>query len=135
MDNNNTVGTCDYADILLQTENLINCSFQEIKSKYTGYPHSETNHFEKDKKDCVIEIRFDAQEITMTCTFNAEQICDSIFLFPDRVESNHELISYLEEAYNYNFIDTMWFKSNHYIKIKKITPSLNDVCFMVNAKS
>lgn len=135
MDNKNAIGTCNYADILQQTENLLNCSYQEIKSKYAGYPHCETTYFEKDMKDKSIEIRFDEQEISMTCTFNPEQICDSIFLFPDKVENNYDLITYLEEAYNYNFIDTMWFKSNHYIKIKKITPSLNDICFMVNARN
>ena len=134
MDNKNAVGTCNYADILQQTENLLNCSYQEIKSKYEGHPHCEISYFEEGLKDKSIEVRFDDQELTMTCIFNSDSVCKSIFLFPDKEEVNHKFIAHLTEVYEYDFINMIWIDSGFYIKIKRVTWSVNDVCFMVSAK-
>lgn len=135
MKNKNIIDIENYTGLFLHVSNLLNNSFPEIKSKFADYPHSEICYFEKVLKDKSIEIRFDEKEITITCTFNSNEICDCIFLYPDKKETNHELIAYFGQVYDYDFINTMWNTSNYRIKIKKVTQSINDVCFMITAKN
>lgn len=135
MDNQNTASIENYAGLLLQISNLLNSSFEEVKNKFKDYPHSEIYYFEKDKKDKSIEIRFDEKEIMIICTFNPHEICDCIFLYPDRKETNDELIIYLGKVYKYDFLHTVWITPSYYIKIKKVVQSINDVCFMIIARS
>jgi len=133
MDNKN-IATNSYTDIFLQAGNLLNSSFQEIKTKYADYPHCEMNYFEKGMMDKSIEIRFDEQEFTIICTFNSDEISDYIILFPDKEETIHGFIGYLAKAYDYDFIKTRWITPDYFIKIRELTQAVCDIGFVFISK-
>jgi len=56
MSNKNTTGSENYAGILHHASQLINYSFDEIKSKYADYPHCVIDYFEKNLSEKSIEI-------------------------------------------------------------------------------
>ena len=133
MDNKNIVAN-SYADLFLQAGNLLNSSFQEIKTKYADYPHCEINYFENGENDKSIEIRFDKEEVTTTCTFNVDEISDFIILFPDKEETIHGFISYLAKAYDYDFIKTRWITPDYFIKVKEMSQAVCDIGFVFISK-
>lgn len=134
MDHKNIVGNNDYANLLIHVSNMLNYSYQEIKSKYAEYPHSEINYFEDGENDKSIEIRFDKEGVTITCTFNADEISDFIILFPDKEQTIHEFISYLAKTYDYDFIKTRWITPDYFIKVKELSQAVYDVGFVFISK-
>lgn len=133
MDNKNSIGIENNAGFFLQVCNLLNNSFLEIKNDYADYPHSEISYFEKVLKNKSIEIRFDEIEITITCSFNPDELCDCIFLYPDKSETSNELIAYLRKRYEYDYIHAKWIAPDYSIKLQKVVLSIDDLCFMITA--
>lgn len=130
---NNTVGIHDYANLLQQINSLLNITLSEIKNKYVDYPHCLIDYFEKDVTEKSIEIRFDKEEYTITCVFNTEGKCNTVYLFPDENETIEKFISYFKENYEYDFIKNRWETSFFYIKIKELAQSSNDIfCMFFN---
>jgi len=134
MGNKNTVSSENCDSILLHTSQLINCSFEEIKNKYADYPHCVMNYFEKNLTDKSIEIRFDKEEVTITCTFNSDEISDYIILFPDKEEIIHGFIGHLSKTYDYDYIKLWWIAPDYFIMTKELTHAVCDVGFVFISK-
>lgn len=128
--NSNTVWVENYANLLQQISTVLNLTQPEIREKYADYPICLMDYFEKDIQEKSIEIRFDKEEITITCTFDIEGKCIIVYLFPDTNEVIEKLIRYLKEIYNYDFINSRWTTSNYYIKVDKISRLPSDFCFI-----
>jgi len=77
------------------------------------------DYFEKDMTEKSIEIRFDKEEITITCTFNSEGNCNMVYLFSDTMETIEKLTHYLKDKYEYDYIKNRWSASGYYISIKE----------------
>lgn len=131
MDNNKTTGVKDYAVILQRMSALLNLSFSEINKKHVNYPYCLINFFEEGRMDKTIEIRFDKEEITVTCGFDAKEKCKSVYLFPDENEIIEGFISYLKETFDYDYIKNRWKISGYYVALKEISKSPNDLCLVI----
>lgn len=127
MDNNQTVGTANYANLHEQISTLLNLSLGEIKKKYADYPHCLVNYFEKGIEEISFEIRFDEEEVTIICTFDAEENCNVINLFPDKNEIMERFITYLKGTCDYDFLKNRWITSNHYVKVQQLSDGF---CFL-----
>jgi len=132
MNNNKTDGVEYFADLLAQTSSLLNLSLSEIRKKYEDYPHCQITYFEGGIEEKSIEIRFDKEEITMACTFNTIEKCNSVYLFPDKNEVTEKFIKHLRKSHKYNFLKNRWKVMENYIKIQKLSKSANDICFMLH---
>lgn len=135
MDNKNIDCTKKYADILQRINALYNLTLPDIKNRYADYPHCVMDYFENGEEDKSIEIRFDQEKLTITYTFDSDEVCDCIMLFADEEGTIHELIPYLGKLYDYDFILTRWIAPGCYISIKRLTQSICDICFMFRSKS
>lgn len=130
--NNNTIACSGYySGLCNELALLLQLSFSEIKRKYANFPICLMDYFEKDIKEKSIEIRFDEEELTVTCTFDEKEACDLIYLFLDKDEPVKDLVSDLKEAYEYDFIKSRWVASGYFIKVSEVSRCLNDICFLV----
>ena len=125
----NTLGINNYANLIQQISNLLNLTFTNIKNKYITYPQCLIEYFEKDITEKSMEIRLDREEVTVTTVFNTEGRCNSVYLFPDKSKIVEELISYLNETYDYNFITNKWIAADFNIRIRELSLFSNEVCF------
>ena len=131
MENNKTAGLENYAGILRQVGVLLNLSLSEIKDKYADYPHCLTDYIEKGITEKSIEIRFDKDEMTMTCLFNTEEKCNCIFLFADNNRTIEEFIRYLMGAFDYCYLRSRWKATGYYIKVKEVCKFYDDFCLVM----
>lgn len=126
--------TKSYADLLEQTLSALHLSYTEIRKRYRNYPLSLSNHIENGIEDKYIEIRFDKDEATITCTFDAVDKCDFAYIFVDRNEISEELTLYLKENYDYDYIKNRWQIRGYYVEVKKNDQLARSVCFMFYSK-
>lgn len=120
MDNNQkAINIDDFSCLLQQIGSLMNLTLPEIKHMYETYPHCISDYHEKGVTEKSIEIRFDTEEVTVTCTFNPEGNCNMVYLFSDKRQTIENLINYLKNRYEYDFIKNRWTASGYYACIKK----------------
>lgn len=96
MENKKTIITKNYADLVEHTISTLHLSYSEIKMKYANYPLCVSNYFENGVENKFIEIRFDKDEASITCTFDDAENCDFVYLFLDSNEIARGLILYLK---------------------------------------
>lgn len=109
---------------------LLNLTLQQIKTLYAGRPHCVMDYFEAGTEEKSIEIRFDEEELTITCTFYPDGICKCIFLFPDKEEAMRQLIAFFTRTYEYDFIKTRWSTGSYYIAVKEYDEPVTSLCCM-----
>lgn len=120
-----------YAGFWEEPALLLSLSFSEVKRKYADFPICLMDYYEKNIREKSIEIRFDEKELTVTCTFNTKEICDRIYLFPDKNEFAKSFITDLTEAYDYDFIKCRWIAANYFIEIKEVSERRREICFLL----
>jgi len=130
MDNNKIAGIENYAGILQRIDALFNLSLPEIKKKYKGYPICVVDYSEKGKEEKSIEIRFDEEEITITCLFNTEEKCNFIYLFSDNDETIEGCISYFKDTFEYNYIENRWTTPHCFIRVKETKRLSDNICLV-----
>lgn len=132
MDNNRTVGIPYYTDTFQQISDLLNLPLSEIENKYTmNRLFRQTDYSEKEFSENLIEIRFEKQEMTIICAFNFEEKCNSIYLFPDRMDAIESMMHFFKESFDYDYIKNRWAASGYFIEIKKVCKSPDDLCFVM----
>lgn len=99
-------------------------SIDELKGKYKNYPVCLTDCIEKETHSCVVEVRFENEEATISISFDSENICDGSFLFFDKNEEEDLLIDHLIEMADYNFKKSFFKLPNCFLKIKESKHSL-----------
>lgn len=120
----------NYEILIGYARSMLGYSFEELKRNYISYPISitvyvdkKTNTFEK-----IIEVRFDNQEATISCSFNEADKCDTTYLFFDSLSSENSLIRYLSKSFGFDYRENHWLLDNCYLKIKQ---SKDFFCFYI----
>lgn len=131
MDNNQKdLDIENYTCLLQQINTLMRLTLSEIRYIYESYPHCIIDYCEKGVTEKSIEIRFDKQGVTITCSFNSEGKCNIIYLYSDKRETIEKLIHYLKDKYEYSFYKKRWTVSAYYVCIKETSYSFHDVYVM-----
>lgn len=120
----------NYKILIGYARSMLGYSFEELKRNYINYPISitvyvdkKTNTFEK-----IIEVRFDNQETTISCSFNEADKCDTTYLFLDSQSSENSFIKYLSKSFGFDYRKNHWLLDNCYLKIKQ---SKDFFCFYI----
>lgn len=130
MDNNQMTGIKHYYFLLQQITSLLNLSLPEIRKKYVNYPYCLIDYFDKDKVEKSIEIRFDDENLTMTCLFSSEDKCQLVYLFPDKMEHINGFILFSETTLKYDYFKNRWTTSGCYIQARAITHLSSEFCLV-----
>ncbi len=93
-------------------------SFQETKSKFSNRPFCIIFLVEKEKKDPVIEVRFDKEMATISYFFDEQHECDMITLFFDAQEDEDLFIEYLNEISEYDYRKKCWETSQFWVRLE-----------------
>lgn len=119
-----------FVDLIKHASSVLNLSISQIKEKYMQYPMCLMDYIEKDIHEKSIEIRFDKDEVTLTCTFNEEGNCNTTFLFPDNDVLIDDFVSYLTEHHDYNFVRSRFMLGNCYLKVKELKEQKSNICLV-----
>lgn len=130
MTTKNTPSEQYYSEIIEQASSVLKLSISQIKEKYTDYPLCLIDYVEKDIEEKSIEVRFDKQRVTLTCTFDGEGNCDESFLFPDDDQLVDDFVGYLANRHDYSFKRSRFMLGNCYLKIKELKEQGSDICLV-----
>lgn len=119
-----------YSKIIEQASSLLKLSLSQIKEKYLNYPLCIMDYIENDIHEKSIEIRFDEEKITLTCTFNENGNCDVTFLFADNDRIIEDFVGYLTEHYDYCFLKSRFILGNCYLKVKELKEQRSNISFV-----
>ena len=111
----------NYEILIRYARSMLGYSFEELKRNYISYPISITVHVDKkiNSFEKIIEVRFDNQEATVSCSFNEADKCNATYLFFDSQSSESGLIEYLSKSFGSNYRENHWLLDNCYLKIKQ----------------
>lgn len=135
MDKQETIPNGYYASVCDELALLLHLSFSEVRNKYTNYPICLMEYIEKEVHQKTIEIRFDSKEFTITCEFDSNEKCNSIYLLPDKREALDGFIHYLKESYDYDFIKARWNILNYHIHVNDFSEYPDDIYLVFTIKS
>lgn len=99
---------------------LFGLSQQEIKNKFPDNPKYFIEYYEKINFGNIIEIRFDEEKMTLTCTFNKEEKCNSAYLFFDEHSDVLDYMEYINNTLAYDYLGSRWILHNCFMTVKKI---------------
>jgi len=99
---------------------VLNFHHKDLKEKFPDNPISFTEYYEKENSKNVIEIRFDAQKVTLTCVFNEQKRCISSYVFFDNHLDVLNYIEYIKDSFTYDYISNRWLIFHSFMIIKKI---------------
>lgn len=88
-------------------------SFTQLKDKYATYSTVALESIDAGDNQKNLEIRLGNEDITMTCSFNEGDTCESIFLFPDCDYFVRDMLKYLRRYYGH-------FKDQRRFSLRKI---------------
>ncbi len=125
-----TISKQYYSKFIKHASSALKLSLAQIKERFADYPLYLINYMEKDIHEISIEIRFDKENTTLTCTFNAAGNCDAIFLFPDNDKLIEEFVSYLAERYEYSFMRSRFMLDDCYLKVKELKEHKSHICLI-----
>lgn len=97
---------------------VLELSYPVVRSKYANMPICFLEYIENGKTDNIIEVRFDETGTTLSCSFNEGNMCDASFLFWDNIDEITDLVHYLNDCYEYDFIKSRWILPSCYLSIK-----------------
>ena len=109
-------------------EVILKISRDDVTKIFNKYPLCLIHYIEKNKHEFITEIRFDEDEITISCVFNADGQCTSASLFPDNNQVIEELVCYINILHPFDYIKNRWTTSHYYIKVKELECDENYLC-------
>ena len=83
-------------------------------------------YIENEVKENIIDLLFEDQKATLSCTFDKKNSCNASHIFLDDLDELSNYISYLNKTYAYDYIQNHWVLPNSFISIKK---TKDDICF------
>lgn len=119
-----------YTKFIEHAISVLKLSLSQIKEKYVDYPLCIMDYIEKDIHEKSIEVRFDKEEVTLTCTFNENGNCDATFLFPDNDEMIEGFVGYLTDHHDYSFVRSRFMLGNCYLKVKELKEQRSNICLV-----
>lgn len=117
-----------YTELIGHASSVLKLSLSQVKEKYLDYPLCIMDYIEKDIHEKSIEVRFDKEEVTLTCTFNDKGSCDSTFLFPDNNQIIEEFVGYLTENHDYSFVKSRFILDNCFVRVKELRELKGNMC-------
>lgn len=99
---------------------LIGLSLKDIKNKFPDNPICFIEYYEKIELGNIVEIRFDEEKVTLTCTLNKEKICNSTYLFFDEHCDVLDYMEYIKNTFSYDYLGCRWLLHNCFMTTKKI---------------
>lgn len=116
----------EYCAILINCSSLVlRLSHDEIKESYSDNPMYVAEYIENEVKENIIDLLFEDQNATLSCTFNKNNSCNASHIFFDDLDELTNYISYLNKTYAYDYIQNHWVLPNSFISIKK---TKDDIC-------
>ena len=98
----------------------VGLSQQDIRNKFPDNPICFIEYYEKIGLGNVVEVRFDEEELTLTCTFDKEGKCNSAYLFFDEHSNVLDYMEYLKNTFTYDYLGCRWLLHNCYMTTKMI---------------
>lgn len=96
------------AGLINCTQLVLRLTHDEIREGYSNNPLYLTECIENGIHQNSIEIRFDDKRATLSCSFDANNICITCHIFLDNVKEIFNYITYLQNTYSYDFIRCCW---------------------------
>lgn len=102
----------DYAGSVLQQ------SLQSIREKFPFHEISLFDNPSNGAENSIMEIRFDKEHATLSCSFDADKRCNMAYLFPDDTELLPYFIQYFNEKYTYDYLKSRWVLGDCFLSVK-----------------
>lgn len=118
-----------FSNLISHACSLLRLSDTQIREKYSGFPLCIMDLFEKKEWQRSIEIRFDDEQTSITCLFDASNRCDFTFIYPDHLNGLTEYVNFFNAIYDYDHTRRKWILANGYLSQKK---SKDGIFFMIN---
>ncbi|WP_165041332.1 hypothetical protein [Dysgonomonas sp. ZJ709] len=110
----------EYCAILINCSSLVlKLSHDEIKESYSDNPMYVAEYIENGVKENMIDLLFEDQKATLSCTFDKNNSCNASHIFFDDLDELNNYISYLNKTYAYDYIRSYWILPNSFISIEK----------------
>ena len=120
----------EYCAILINCSSLVlRLSHDQIKESYSDNPMYVAEYIENEVKENIIELLFDDQKATLSCTFDENDTCNASYIFFDNLDELSNYISYLNKTYTYDYIRSCWTLPNSFIFLKKTKDDIYFVSF------
>lgn len=117
----------EYCTILINCSSLVlRLSHDEIKESYSDNPMYVAEYIENEVKENIIDLLFEDQKATLSCTFDENNTCNASYIFFDSLDELSNYITYLNKTYAYDYIQNRWVLPNSFISIEK---TKDDICF------
>ena len=84
---------------------------------------------EDEVKENILELLFEDQKATLSCTFDENNTCNASHIFLDDLDELSNYISYLNKTYTYDYIKNRWVLPNSFISIIKTKDDIYFVSF------
>lgn len=117
----------EYCSILINCSHLVlRLPHNKIKEDYSDNPMYVMEYIAKEVSESIIDILFDDQSATLSCTFDESNSCNASYIFLENLEELSSYISYLNKNYDYDYIQNRWVLPDSFLNIKKTN---DDICF------
>lgn len=123
-------GAGSVTGLIEQVSSLVTLSLQEVKRIYAKNPLGMTEYAGRDEGELSLEIRLEKAQVTVTCTFNPDGVCEAVYLFPDDNRLVEHLTAYMTEAYDYEYAPKRWVGPHGYVRVEP-SPFCDDETFLV----
>lgn len=109
----------NFKELIDYTCTAIRLPHKDIQFRFANFSVCLMEYFNKDVHDKVVEVYFDNYKATLSATFDKNDICDYAILYPDLIDDIDQLLLFLSEKYDYDFLKSSWILSNCYMSIKE----------------
>ncbi|MBF0577557.1 hypothetical protein [Dysgonomonas sp. GY617] len=117
----------EYCAILINCAHLVlRLSHDKIKEDYSDNPMYVKEYIAKEVKENIIDILFDDERATLSCTFDENNTCNASYIFLDNLDELGYYITYLNDKYEYDYIRNRWVLPDSFVSIEKTE---DDICF------
>lgn len=120
MTEQNSFNEKDFSILLNYGNTVLKSTYQHIKEKFSHLPVKSFEYIRQGHFQLIAEIRFEKEKATLSCEFDAKNICINSYLFPDKPEKMDTYISYLNRVYDCKFPNRKWKLSGCYVSIRKV---------------
>lgn len=101
------------------SQNTLGLNISTIRKEFSTYRLCLQVYIEKEEQETIVDIKLN-DRTKLSCHFIEGEICDTSFLYPDRLTDSQidEYICYLNHTYDYDFVRGGWILPNCYFSIK-----------------
>lgn len=120
MENAQTSSLSNISNLIDHAKSVLGLSEEDIRNRFSDTPICLMEYIEKGVHENIIEIRFDKEYATLSCSFDINNKCDYAFLFIDNSDDIDPCINYFNNTYDYDYMRSGWILPNCYLAIKTI---------------